>query len=356
MEQLQQWWNEPALRIWLPSLIGLLVAVLFRLIGIPALKRVTRFTTSTLDDVIFAALTLPITLSIVAGGIWYTLLALVPDPIGRRGPAGLMATVLVLVWSRAANDIAQDVLAWLSQNQERFSIVQPRTMPLFEISSKTLIYGSAVYFLLLAWNIDVTAWLASAGVAGLAIGFAAKDTLANLFAGLLIIADSPYKLGDYLVMDGTTRGRVTHIGLRSTRLLTRDDVEVTLPNSVMVNSQITNQSGGPDESMRVRCAVEVAYSSDLEFVRDVMMRVADAQSLLIREPPQRRVRVRFRSFEASGIRVEVLGWVSRPEDRGRAVDGLVTGIHRAFGEADIEIPFPQLSLHTVRPEDGDDEA
>ena len=91
----------------------------------------------------------------------------------------------------------------------------------------------------------MTAWLASAGVVGIAVGFAAKDTLANLFSGVFILADAPYKIGDYIVLDATgMRGKVTQIGLRSTRLITRDDVEVTIPNSIMGNSQVINQSGG----------------------------------------------------------------------------------------------------------------
>lgn len=94
----------------------------------------------------------------------------------------------------------------------------------------------AVYFVFLAWQIDVTAWMASAGILGLAVSFAAKDTLANLFSGVFIVADAPYKLGDFIVLDSGERGEVTHIGIRSTRLLTRDDVEVTVPNSIMGNA------------------------------------------------------------------------------------------------------------------------
>ncbi|MFT5274966.1 MAG: MscS family membrane protein [Cryomorphaceae bacterium] len=86
----------------------------------------------------------------------------------------------------------------------------------------------------------MTAWLASAGIIGIAVGFAAKDTLANLFSGVFILADSPYKLGDYVVLEDNSRGKVTQISLRSTRMLTRDDVEVTVPNSITGNTKIIN--------------------------------------------------------------------------------------------------------------------
>jgi len=78
---------------------------------------------------------------------------------------------------------------------------------------------------------------------GIAGSFAAKDSLANLFGGIFIIRDAPYKIGDFIILDSGERGRVVKIGLRSTRLLTRDDVEVTLPNLYIANSKVVNESG-----------------------------------------------------------------------------------------------------------------
>ncbi|OQW99996.1 MAG: hypothetical protein BWK74_00755 [Desulfobacteraceae bacterium A6] len=91
---------------------------------------------------------------------------------------------------------------------------------------------------------DLTAWVASAGIIGLALSFAAKDTLANLFSGVFILADAPYKIGDFIVLDSGERGEVTNIGIRSTRLLTRSDIEITVPNSIMGNTRIINEAGG----------------------------------------------------------------------------------------------------------------
>ena len=82
----------------------------------------------------------------------------------------------------------------------------------------------AAYFFFLSWDFDVTGWLASAGIIGVAVGFGAKDTMANLFAGVGILADNSYKLGDFLLLNSGERGRVTDIGLRSTRLLTQDEM------------------------------------------------------------------------------------------------------------------------------------
>ena len=155
----------------------------------------------------------------------------------------------------------------MSLHEDRSSLIQSRTAPLFQNISMVVLVGGAVYFLFLAWQINVTAWLASAGIVGIAVGFAAKDTLANLFAGVFILVDAPYSVGDFVNLDGGERGRVTQIGLRSTRLLTRDDIEIIIPNSVMGNTKIINESGGPHEKERIRIKVGVAYGSDIDVVR-----------------------------------------------------------------------------------------
>ncbi len=139
----------------------------------------------------------------------------------------------------------------------------------------------------------MTAWVASAGIVGLALSFAAKDTLSNLFAGVSIIMDAPYKEGDYIILETGERGQVTEIGLRSTRILTRDDVEITIPNGIIGNGKIINEAGGPPSQHRIRAAVGVAYGSDIDQVMEVLVAVAIAhpEVLSIPEP-----RVRFRTF------------------------------------------------------------
>jgi MscS family membrane protein len=143
----------------------------------------------------------------------------------------LLVSFLLLHLMRAALRGAHLALTGVSEIRDRFTIIEERTIPLFDLIFTVIIVGIATYALLQVWAIDATAWLASAGVIGIAVGFAAKDTLANLFAGFFIIADAPYKVGDYVVLDTGDRGEVIRVGIRSTRLLTRDDVEIIIPNS-----------------------------------------------------------------------------------------------------------------------------
>ena len=98
----------------------------------------------------------------------------------------------------------------------------------------------------------------------------------RLFSGFFIVADAPYKIGDYINLDSGERGRISAIGLRSTRLMTRDDVEVTIPNGVIAAAKIVNESGGPYLKTRSRIAVGAAYGSDVDHVCEVLQRVGDA--------------------------------------------------------------------------------
>ena len=117
--------------------------------------------------------------------------------------------------------------------------------PLIKNTVTLVLAAIGVYAAFLIWDINITAWLASAGIIGLAVSFAAKDTLSNIFGGVTIFADKPFKVGDYIILGTGERGMVTMIGVRSTRILTRDDVEITVPNGILATTTIINESGGP---------------------------------------------------------------------------------------------------------------
>ena len=195
---------------------------------------------------------------------------------------------------------------------------------------------------MMSWDIDVTAWVASAGILSVVIGFAAKDTLGNLFAGIFIMADSPYKEGDYINLDSGERGFVRHIGIRSTRILTRDAVEIIIPNSVIATSKIVNESGGYSEVERIRITLDVAYGTNIEKAKKIMYDIAVLSENVCQDPDPR---VRFRTFGESGLQLQLLAWIEKPELRGRVIDELSTSIYNTFNEEKIEIPFPQRTVH-----------
>jgi small-conductance mechanosensitive channel len=307
-----------------------------------SLMKVAGRTATNADDHLVEYLTQPIVLTTVTLALMLAVSAYrLPD--GLRGATlSLLATLLLFSWLRAGLRTARIILELVANNHDRFEVVQERTIPVFSMAIKILLVGLAAYIFMLIWGINPTAWLASAGVLGIAVGFAAKDTLANLFSGVSIIADAPYKIGDYVVLDTGERGKVTNLGMRSTRILTRDDVEVTIPNAVIANAKIVNESGGPWVKHRIRVPVGVAYGSDVDQVCQLIEETANAHPGVVKQPAPR---VRMRAFGASSLDFELLAWIEQPEQRGLVRHELLIVIYKALNENNIVIPFPQTDIH-----------
>ena len=286
------------------------------------------------DDKVIILLHRPLFWSVIFIGLLTAILPLQLPAGANSVIQSIIATLFVILWSGFVVSISRVILHSMSSQTHAQSLVQPQTRPLFENLGFILILIISVYFIFRVWHIDMTAWLASAGIVGIAIGFAAKDTLANLFSGVFILADAPYKLGYYVVLDSGERGKVTTIGLRSTRLLTRDDVEITIPNAIMGNTRIINESGGPHEKFRIRASVGVAYGSDIDQVKGILMDIAISEPHVCTEPEPR---VRFKAFGASSLNVDLLCWVNNPEERGRVLDALNTNIYKRFRQENVEI-------------------
>ena len=343
---LQPIWDFLAPYPGLLTILLLLVAYslgrLLKTILSRSLKRVTEKTESLSDDHLVEYLTRPLVLTTVTLALMLAVSAYRLPPTFNNVSLSLLATLLLFSWLRAGLRTARIMLELIAHNRHRFEIIQERTIPLFDMTIKILLVGIAAYLFLLIWGINPTAWLASAGVIGIAVGFAAKDSLANLFSGIFIVADAPYKLGDYIVLDTGDRGKVTNLGMRSTRLLTRDDIEVTVPNAIIANAKIINESGGPWVMHRIRIPIGVAYGSDIDLVCDVLEETANDHPEVVKQPSPR---VRMREFGASSLDFELLAWIDHPEKRGKIKHDLLKNIYKNFITHKIEIPFPQTDVH-----------
>ena len=306
------------------------------------IKKWIQNTKITIDDLVLDIFHKPVFISIILLGLAIATERLAFHTTVTVFTIGGLKTVAIFLWAIAAAKFAQLLLSLVSRDDSRLIFIQDRTLPLFNNLLIIIVVALSIYFIFLAWNIDVTAWMASAGILGLAISFAAKDTLANLFSGVFIVADAPYQLGDFIVLDSGERGEVTTIGIRSTRLLTRDDVEITVPNSIMGNAKITNEAGGPHEKYRIRVKVGVAYGSDIDKVHQVLLDVAKRHPDVCKTPEPR---VRFRAFGDSSLDHELLCWVEKPVLRGRVLHNLNTDVYKHFLKQGINIPFPQRDVH-----------
>ena len=323
-----QTWLEPYLgvfgaNVWLQAAVAivgsLLLAWIFDHFICTMLKKLTSRTQFQLDDYIIEHIHKPIHVTLILVGMALAVNLLTFNEFYDGIAISVLRTIGYFVWTIFLIRSTRVLLAAIAANEGRLTTVNPQTLPLFQNLALITILVLSVYVIFTAWDVDMTAWLASAGIIGIAVGFAAKDTLANLFSGVFIMADAPYKIGDFVVLDTGERGAVTHIGIRSTRLMTRDDVEVTVPNSVMGNTKIINESGGPHEKYRIRVAVGVAYGSDIDKVREILMDIALSADDVCEDPEPR---VRFRMFGASSLDFELLCLIDQPILRGRVLVSL----------------------------------
>jgi len=306
------------------------------------LDRFRKSTKSELDYQIAHYLTSPVLQTTVTGSMVLALATLEFPGAIEHFLIKVCITVLLVVWGRAWFRATKVILQALEADRERFHLFQPRTIPLYEMGIKLVLAGLFIYLFFLVWGIDATAWVASAGIIGIAVGFASRDTLANLISGVSIVADAPYKIGDYIVLDTGERGLVSSLGIRSTRLITRDDVEVSIPNAIIGTAKIINESGGPYVRHRIRIPIGVAYSSDVDKVIETLQGIATENESVVDEPSSR---VRIRGFGDSAIDMELLCWIKRPAERGVVIHRLNHQIIKRFREEQIEIPFPQRDLH-----------
>jgi len=324
------------------------IAIAFMLVGKIAelvvsrvLGKITQRSTNNLDDRVVQIVHRPIFLTFVLFGLAIAARHLDFGATPTYITLGVLRTIGLLIWYTLVSRLAALFIETARLNRTS-RIVQSGMLTLLQNAIKILLIALGVFFLFEAWDIEPTAWLASAGIVGIALGLAARDTLSNLFAGVSIVADAPYRTGDFIILDTGERGVVTHIGLRSTRLLTRDDVEITIPNGVLGNSKIINEAGGPSQKHRIRIAVGVAYGSDIDHVIATLERIAADNREVCAQPSPR---VRFRNFGESSLDFELLCWIDQPVDRGRLHHELNCAVYKTFQQESIVIPFSQIDLH-----------
>jgi len=324
--------------------LTLFAAYIIDVIFIRFLSRFVKRTKSDIDDQIITIIHTPLKTSIIYLGIGFviSIYSFTQSNIILFIVPGILKTILVIYWAIAIFKIFILLINWYALSSKNSKLVNSKLLPLFDNMSKIIIFVGAAYLIMTSWGINPVGWLASAGVLGIVLGLAAKDTIANLFSGIFIMVDSPYKEGDYINLDSGERGYVMSIGIRSTRIMTRDDIEITIPNSVIANAKIINESGGPYENERVRLSVGVAYGSDVDLVKKILIDAAKNSGLISEKFDPR---VRFREFGESSLNFQLLFWIDRPEARGRTIDALNTVIYKEFNNNNIEIPFPQRTIH-----------
>ena len=211
--------------------------------------------------------------------------------------------------------------------------------------SGLIIYAIAIVLALDLLGINVMPFVAGAGVAGIAIGFAAKDTLSNLIAGVLLIIDRPFELGDRIEVWSAPKGSaswgdVVDIGLRATKIRTTDNIVIVIPNNEIMKRDIVNYTL-MSNAIRVRINIGVAYDADIELAKQAILDVAASADWISGDPPPKVV---VRNFGESSVELQLRVWITNARQRMKTISYVTDQVKAAFSKAGIEIPYPKRDI------------
>ena len=256
--------------------------------------------------------------------------------LSLRGVFVFIFAVWLAVWSsRAVRAVLnQDVLPRMSL---------PRGVP--NTISMTAHYTIILLGLLIGvgyLGLDLSNLALVVGALGVGIGFGLQNVVNNFVSGLILIFEAPIQVGDTVEV-GTLMGKVTQIGIRTSRVRTFDGSEVIVPNGDLVSNQVVNWTLS-DRRRRLKLTVGVAYGTDPDKVTEVLLKVLEADEEVLEDPPPRIV---FTTFGDSSLNFDIYAWIGDFDISFTTMHRLNSEIYAALTEAGITIPFPQRDLHLI---------
>ncbi|MEE8400833.1 MAG: mechanosensitive ion channel family protein [Candidatus Hydrothermarchaeaceae archaeon] len=298
-------------------------------------------TATELDDMILDALRNPLRYIIIA-----ITLILAAGQLGMD-VKNIVTAILVLFLAKPVSNIVKIVMDKVEEDyvKKTKSKVDDVVFPLVNKTVNFLIYIFAVIMALDQLGIKVLPFVAGLGIVGLAIGLAAKDSIANVIAGIFIIIDRPFVVGDRIEAwsapkQAATWGDVMEIGLRSTKIRTTDNILLIIPNSEISKRDIINYTAiSPD--IRVRVPVGIAYEADRKKAEELILDVAKGMEGVKEKPAPV---VIMKGFGDSSIDLELRAWIDNARARKNIMSALAKGIKTEFDRQGIEIPYPKRHI------------
>jgi len=237
---------------------------------------------------------------------------------------GILIDVWGKIWSAKTKSTLDDTL-----------------LPLFRKLADVIIGIIGFIIILNHWGISVTPFLAGAGVIGIILGFALKDSLANIFGGIALILDKNFQLEDVIKLNSGETGTIIDIGLRSTKIKTFDNELLVIPNANLAITTIQNFAK-PDLSVRVIVEFGVVYGSDIEKVRKIVLDVLKKVNGVLKEPEPK---VYFNTMGDFSLQFKLFFWVDSYTKRVDAKEEATEAVYNALNKTKIGIPFPTSTVY-----------
>lgn len=305
--------------------------------------RITKHTETELDDKIVEAARGPVFFIILLSGL-YLALDNLPFPLKIKTISdGIIYIFGVGVGLLLAYRVVNVFLEWYTQSitKKTESQLGKEFLPLIEKIVFIFIFLTGLIIVLKHFNYDILSLITALGVTSLAIGLAAKDTLANMISGFTLMLDRPFRVGDRVQLASGEIGDVVEIGLRSTRIKTLDSNVLVVPNTELVNTKVINQCY-PDKTIRGRIKIGIAYRSDIDKAKQVMLDIARSHKQVLKEPVPF---VLFTEFGDSALILLMFYWVYNCFDLFVIQDEINSQIKKRFEQEGIEIPYPVRTVY-----------
>ena len=335
------WMKEILVAVVIFALFWVL-AKLVRYLLISWGTRFAAFTATDLDDRILRRVTPPVSLLVVFAGLYLAIKSL---PLPERVytiVSGIVFIINVIILTVIAYRMTDEVLDWYAGRvgERTGTRLDQQIMPLLEKLVSIFLAGTALIITLKHFNYDILSIVTALGIGSLAIGMAAKDTLANMISGFTLMIDRPFRIGDRIQLTSGKWGDVIDIGLRSTKIKTPDNTLLIIPNAELCNSTLINLAF-PDIRTKGRINVGVAYGSDVEAVKKILVDTAADMTEVMKEPPPEAF---FVSFGDSAINLSLFFWVEDYAQVFSVTDLLNSSILQRFREEGIQIPYPTRTV------------
>jgi len=309
----------------------------------------TKKTKTKFDDILIDIIRRPIIILIAVYGTITSILQ-VGINIGLRATiyqvySFIVVIIAMYVGLRAFNEFLEEFSRTKGSKKASFNAV---LKPVFKKIGLIVIITAGFIFALNVLGINVTALLAGAGVAGLVIAFAAQDTLSNFFSGMHLLLDRPFTIGDIILLESGEYCQVENVGMRSTKLYSIFDHQlIILPNNSIANQKIINVVK-PDNHIKGKLTVGVAYGSDIKRVMKILYDVAMQHENVLKEKAFEPV-VRFTEFADSSLNFLLIVWIDDVMNQWKVLSEMRQQVDDMFRKEGVEIPFPQRTvwLHTM---------
>lgn len=309
------------------------------------LLQITKRTKNTLDNQILQATRLPAYLLAVVLALNSALTRL--EFLPQEWDLWISEGFYVLYFSVSfifAWRLVTHIFSWLGDevSLKTEATLDDQLFPFFQRVILILLSAIGMITILSHFDVNITAMVTTLGIGSLAVALAAQNTLEDTINGFMIMLDRPYRIGDRIeLLDLDTWGDVVDIGLRSTRIRTRDNRMVVVPNSQIGKSLVVNYAY-PNDQYRLQIHIGIAYGSDIEKARQVMVKaVSKVEGVL----PDRPVEALFLEFGDSAMIFRVRWWLESYVDTRRMFDRVNSALYKALENENIQLPFPQMDVH-----------